>query len=456
MNISNLSYSYPVNTMTPSDYQSQEVSDSPRDEVNSLANSLDNLEKTNAPMIQVPDLSSSSEELQLSFQEGIFLTISHSQLAMLREKSLYFKTLWSGNFQETLQHPLALTQKEFMHLLNCVMDANVKVPLEEIPSSIQLADYYELTEVVKNLEEQLIDGYKSQRLEPFSSTKESLFGLKELLNFAQQCRLNPLKSYLEFTVVSTLLNQTSQLAEFERIINHFSNEIEALNFSNNADLTDAHLLALKNCKNLKLLDLQGCWNFTDAGLAHLTSLTALQHLDLTECFRITDVGLAHLSPLVALQHLNLIGCDLTDAGLVHLKPLIALKHLDLMRCWKLTDAGLAHLRPLVALQHLNLTNCENITDAGLAHLIPLIALKHLDLMQCWKLTDDGLARLTSLVALQHLNLSECSYLTDAGLVHLRPLVALQHLDLANCYELTDAGLAHFKFLAATTHLDLRR
>ncbi|WP_213106539.1 BTB/POZ domain-containing protein [Candidatus Protochlamydia amoebophila] len=456
MNISNLSYSYPVNTTTPSDYQSQKISDSSGDEDNSLVNPLANLEETGDPNIQALDLSSFSQELQLSFQEGTSLTISRSQLAMLREKSLYFKTLWSGNFQETLQHPLALTQKEFTSLLNCVMDANFKLPLEKITSSIQLADYYELTEVVKNLEEQLIDGYKSQRLEPFSSTKESLVELKELLHFAQQYQLNPLKSYLEFTVVSALLNQTSQLAEFKRIINHFSDEIEALNFSNNADLTDAHLLSLKNCKNLKVLDLQRCWNFTDAGLAHLTSLTALQYLDLTECFRITDAGLAHLSPLSALQHLNLIGYDLTDAGLVHLKPLIALKHLDLMRCWNLTDAGLAHLRPLVALQHLNLTNCENITDAGLAHLTHLVALKHLDLMQCWKLTDDGLARLTSLVALQHLNLSGCSYLTDAGLAHLRPLVALQHLDLANCYELTDVGLARFKSLAATTHLDLRR
>ncbi|MBS4164941.1 hypothetical protein PRO82_002283 [Candidatus Protochlamydia amoebophila] len=108
------------------------------------------------------------------------MTISHSQLALLREKSPYFKNLWSGQFQETLQHPLALTQKEFMHLLIWVMDANFKVPLEEITSAIQLADYYELTEVVKNLEEQLIDGYKLQKFEPFNSTEESLNELKEL------------------------------------------------------------------------------------------------------------------------------------------------------------------------------------------------------------------------------------------------------------------------------------
>ncbi|WP_042278329.1 BTB/POZ domain-containing protein, partial [Candidatus Protochlamydia sp. R18] len=117
----------------------------------------------------------------LNFQEGTSLIISHSQLALLRDKSPYFKNLWSGQFQETLQHPLALIQKDFTLLLNCLMDDNFKVSLEEIPSAIQLADYYELTEVITNLEEQLIDGYKSQRFEPFNSTEKSLIELKELL-----------------------------------------------------------------------------------------------------------------------------------------------------------------------------------------------------------------------------------------------------------------------------------
>ncbi|WP_320410548.1 BTB/POZ domain-containing protein [Candidatus Protochlamydia sp. W-9] len=174
MNIPTLNYSYLVNTMTTSDYQSQEISDPPRNENNSLGNPLANIEEIGTPTIQVPDLSSSSEELQLSFQEGTSLTISHSQLTMLREKSLYFKTLWSGNFQETLQHPLALTQKEFTHLLNCAMNANFEVTLEEIPSFIQLADYYQLTEVLKNLEQQLLDAYKSKKFEIFNSSEDSL------------------------------------------------------------------------------------------------------------------------------------------------------------------------------------------------------------------------------------------------------------------------------------------
>ncbi|WP_155117223.1 BTB/POZ domain-containing protein, partial [Candidatus Protochlamydia amoebophila] len=221
MNISNfgLNPSQFANITTPSYSPPQDINDQLENENTPLDNPLPNLEETSAPTIPAPALAPSSEEIQLSFQEGTFLTISHSQLVLLKEKSHYFNNLWSGQFQETLQHPLALTQKDFTLLLNCLMDANFKVPVEEITSAIQLADYYELTEVVKHLEEQLIDGYKSQKFESFNSTEESLVGLKELLSFARRCQLNTLKDYLELTVVSTLLNQTFQLVDFEKIIN---------------------------------------------------------------------------------------------------------------------------------------------------------------------------------------------------------------------------------------------
>ncbi|WP_155117151.1 BTB/POZ domain-containing protein, partial [Candidatus Protochlamydia amoebophila] len=265
MNIFNFGFtpSHLVHTTTPSHYPFQNINDPLVDENNALGNPLPNLEDISASTIQAPVLSPSSEEIQLNFQEGTSLTISHSQLAMLREKSPYFKNLWSGQFQETLQHPLDLTQKNFTLLLNCLTNSKFEIPLEEITSAIQLADYYELTEAVKNLEKWLIDGYKSQRFELFNSTEESLIELKELLNFAHRCQLNILKDYLELAVVSALLNQTSQLAEFERIINRFSKKIEALNFSENAYLIDAHLLALKVCKNLKVLHLEACQAITD-------------------------------------------------------------------------------------------------------------------------------------------------------------------------------------------------
>ncbi|WP_075883812.1 hypothetical protein [Candidatus Protochlamydia sp. W-9] len=401
------------------------------------------------PIIQPSELLFLPQGFKLSFQEGTFLHLSNSQLVLLKKKSPYFKGLWSEHFQETLQTPLALTQKEFTNLFYCLLDANFKFPLEEISSLIQLADYYLLTEVVKNLERQLLDRYKSEKFELFNSSKDSLVELKELLNFAHQYHLNALKNYLESTVVSALLNQTPDLMEFEKIINYFSNEIEELHFSRNAYLINTHLLALKNCKNLKKLYLQDCYKLTDAGLAHLTPLIALQHLDLSGCGKLTDAGLVHLAPLVALQHLGLRGCkNLTDAGLAHLTPLMALQHLDLSENKNLTDAGLVHLVPLVALQHLGLRGCKNLTDAGLAHLSPLVTLQHLDLSGNKNLTDAGLAYLTPLVALQHLNLRHCRNLMGAGLVHLSTLIALKNLDLSGCINLTDDGLTHLSPLAA--------
>ncbi|KIC71003.1 hypothetical protein DB44_FA00040 [Candidatus Protochlamydia amoebophila] len=72
----------------------------------------------------------------------------------------YFKSLWSGNFQKTLLDPFALTQKEFTKLLIYLLNANFQASIKDIPYLIQLADYYQLTGVVKNLEEQLLDRYK--------------------------------------------------------------------------------------------------------------------------------------------------------------------------------------------------------------------------------------------------------------------------------------------------------
>ncbi|MBS4164356.1 Uncharacterized protein PRO82_001681 [Candidatus Protochlamydia amoebophila] len=437
--------------------RTQEIIDYLRDKNKPLVNSLDaitnlnTLNNTSPKEIEASTIHPSNplpfpqEEFKLSFQDGTSLNISSSQLSLLMEKSLYFKSLWSGNFKETLRDPLTLTQKEFIHLLNCLLDANYKVPFKKICSFIKLADYYQLTEVVKNLEQRLLNAYKSKKFELFNSSEDSLAKLKELLNFAQQYQLNTLKNYLELTVVSSLLNQASHLTEFEKIINYFANEIGGLNFSENSYLTDIHLLALK------------IWELTDARLAHLSPLVNLRHLNLSGSMsNLTDAGLAHLTSLVNLRHLNLHCCNkLTDAGLAHLRPLVSLQHLNLSKCPKLTDAGLAHLTPLANLQHLDLSWCPlNLTDAGLAYLAPLIDLQYLNLCCCNKLSDIGLMHLTPLVNLQHLDLSGCDNLTDAGLMHLTSLVNLQHLNLRCCDNLTKTGLMHLTSLVNLRQLDL--
>ncbi len=134
LNISNFGFnpSHLAHTTSPSYYPPQDINDQLENENTPLGNPLPNLEESSTPTIPASALSPSSDEIQLSFQEGTFLTISPSQLDLLREKSYYFKNLWSGQFQETLQHPLDLTQKDFTLLLNFLMDANFKVPLEPV------------------------------------------------------------------------------------------------------------------------------------------------------------------------------------------------------------------------------------------------------------------------------------------------------------------------------------
>ncbi|CAF23481.1 unnamed protein product [Candidatus Protochlamydia amoebophila UWE25] len=73
------------------------------------------------------------------------------------------------------------------------MVVDFKVPLESIYCFFQLADYYQLIKVVKNLEKQLLDAYKLKKYEIFNSSEDSLIELKKLLNFAQQYQLNILK-----------------------------------------------------------------------------------------------------------------------------------------------------------------------------------------------------------------------------------------------------------------------
>ncbi|WP_155117191.1 BTB/POZ domain-containing protein, partial [Candidatus Protochlamydia amoebophila] len=172
MNISNFGFnpSHLVHTKAPSYYPLQDINDHLENENTPLDNPLPNLEETNASTSQSSALSPSSEEVQLSFQEGTSLTISHSLLSFLREESPYFKNLWSGQFQETLQHPLDLTKEDFTLLLNCLTIPKFVIPLKKIPYSIQLAQYYGLIGLVKHLEEQLIEEYNSQRFEPFDYT----------------------------------------------------------------------------------------------------------------------------------------------------------------------------------------------------------------------------------------------------------------------------------------------
>ncbi len=120
MHISNfgLNSGHLVHTTVPSYYPLQDINDPLVDENNPLVNPLPNIEKISALTIPAPvALSPSSEEIQLSFQEGTSLNISHSQLALLREKSLYFKN--RNLTGDGLAHLTPLTALQHLNLSKC-------------------------------------------------------------------------------------------------------------------------------------------------------------------------------------------------------------------------------------------------------------------------------------------------------------------------------------------------
>lgn len=110
----------------------------------------------------------------------------------------------------------------------------------------------------------------------------------------------------------------------------------------------------------------------DGRLAELVrqveTLPGLTALNLSENRNITDAGLAALKVLPGLTFLNLSSCSLTSTGLDALRSLPRLKHLNLSYCNRLTDAALKPLRSLNALEYLDLQGCVKITNGGVARL----------------------------------------------------------------------------------------
>lgn len=100
----------------------------------------------------------------------------------------------------------------------------------------------------------------------------------------------------------------------------------------------------------------------------LTACPRLIYLNLSENRNVTDQGLAAIRLLPGLRMLNLSSCSLTNSGLDHLKALPKLEILDLSYCNRLTDLAVRSLKKLSGLSFLDLQGCVKITHGGLARL----------------------------------------------------------------------------------------
>ncbi|ERE68333.1 F-box/LRR-repeat protein 20 [Cricetulus griseus] len=144
----------------------------------------------------------------------------------------------------------------------------------------------------------------------------------------------------------------------------------------------------QNCRNIEVLNLNGCTKTTDAILevARCSQLTdvgfttlarnchELEKMDLEECVQITDSTLIQLSiHCPRLQVLSLSHCELiTDDGIRHLGNGACahdqLEVIELDNCPLITDASLEHLKSCHSLERIELYDCQQITRAGIKRL----------------------------------------------------------------------------------------
>lgn len=113
-------------------------------------------------------------------------------------------------------------------------------------------------------------------------------------------------------------------------------------------------------------------NINDAILAtlmkELQECPVIAELNLSENRNITDSGLDALKALPWLTSINLSSCSLTNTGLAKLAALPRLTRLNLSYCNRITDLGLKSLTHLNRLTYLDLQGCVKITNGGLSRL----------------------------------------------------------------------------------------
>lgn len=175
----------------------------------------------------------------------------------------------------------------------------------------------------------------------------------------------------------------------------------------NKKVTDEGLAVLKDCKNLKVLDLVGT-PVTDAALGHAKNsmnLTSL-YVAFTE---VGDAGLTHLKDCKNLTDINLNGSRVTNAGLAVMKDWKNLSVLNLADT-QVTDAGLAVLKDYTSLTELYLNDTQ-VTDAGLKHLARLAGLTRVTLLKT-QVTPKGVEEFAKA-------LPKCKIEWDGGVIEPR-------------------------------------
>jgi Leucine Rich Repeat (LRR) protein len=207
------------------------------------------------------------------------------------------------------------------------------------------------------------------------------------------------------------------------------------------NVNDKVLSYLKGAKDLRVLSLEQCSGITPAGFDEIKGMNNLTELALYGALQTTDAAVAKLGGLTKLQKLELRSTPISSLALSYVKDLKNLKVLDLSETAAVGNEGLEYIKGLKSLEELYLWSCQ-IDDNGLASIEGLTNLKRLNLDKC-QITDDGLAHLEPLKNLEFLHIGS-TQVTDAGLEHLYGLKKLKTLEATYLPGVSSEGIEALK------------
>ena len=221
-------------------------------------------------------------------------------------------------------------------------------------------------------------------------------------------------------------------------------------------LTDGAVAAIKDWKELEVLDLEGT-DVTSRSFEHIAGMTRLRVLRVGHS-RVEDEGFENLAPLERLEELSIGGNKMSGRALPLLKLLPALRRLDLggrqrtdsgMWSVALSDFNLDALAELTDLESLDLRDLP-IGDNGVARLTSLVRLRELNLSGT-EVGAEGLAALAKLPRLETLRLWRAEAVDDRAAEALAAFDGLEALDLTET-SITGAGLRRLVGLGSLKRL----
>ena len=261
------------------------------------------------------------------------------------------------------------------------------------------------------------------------------------------------------------MNSTHSKAYLLRKVARLCNTLEGLyviNYSGNTPIDDVIKNVIHNCRSLRDLSLEGCYELTDDGLMHIAQkCKQIKYLNLTWCYELSSKGINNLlKSCTELEELELEQCDFKEDGTysnytleldniltnlnVFLPNIIVL---NLGYCNGISDKAIfAISQNCKFLSKFNLRGCDRITDKGIDTLVENCkALCYLDLSWCDLITDTSLVSISvspNCKNLDGLNLDRCCKITDAGICVLsKGCENLTYLNVSWCTKISTRGIS---------------